>query len=367
LNASRVFIVVAGMGNFDWKLHRLSELDALIGTWFVNPARSVIISAKPGAPIDTCDTTQLQLNNLTADVLSRMVRFVRLWRRLGWTVPGVDKAIRAVGPDPNTPTLNNQVIVRLDHLGTLCSQLRLSVVQTLALWKPIDTAEPRSLYDNLFYNPATFKVPNDDFRLTADGKELADTNKALTDDAAVLQAVFRLNSDGFTLLAAKTDGRLNLANLSLIYRHALLAQRLGMTVADLLTTIDLTGLDPFQVDRSQDTLRLVEIIKAVGPSGFDIAQLDYLLRHRFNPAAPFVPTEATLAQILTDIRADLLKVDAPSDAEKQKLQRSAIVDRLATAIGLPADVIDDLLGRVKHGGEAAMQRFLELSTNSAQP
>ena len=154
-----------------------------------------------------------------------------------------------------------------------------------------------------------------------DGQELVAVSKLLMDQAAALQAAFRLSAANLALLAAKTDGRLNLANLSLLYRHAILARQLGLTVQDLLTAIDLTGHRPVPggplaghapVRRGQSTRS--------GPRTSTFPQLDYLLRHRFNPAASFVPTESTLAQALADIRAGLLKVDA-SAAEQQKLQQ----------------------------------------------
>jgi Tc toxin complex TcA C-terminal TcB-binding domain/Neuraminidase-like domain/Salmonella virulence plasmid 28.1kDa A protein/Putative peptidoglycan binding domain len=337
-----------------------AELDELVATWFINPTGAVTIAAKPNEPVETCDTTKLQVNGLTAEVLDRIHRFVRLWRKLGWTILEVDRALHALVPDPNTPVLTNEVLVRLDHLRALRSELRLSVAQTLALWKPIDTTEPRSLYRSLFYNPAVFTPQDEVFRLRPDGQELARTDTFLADQSAALQAVFRLNSDGLAFLIGKTDGRMNLSNLSLIYRHATLARQLHLTVQDFVTAIKVTGLDPFGANRSQNALRFVETVQAIRSSGFGFPQLNYLLRHRFNPPASFVPEDSTLTQILAEVRAGLLKVDAPTDADKQKLQESVMIDRVSAAIGLPADVTGKLLTLVTHGGETAQKRFSKL-------
>ena len=337
-----------------------AESDELVATWFINPGGTLTITANPDAPFDICDTTKLQLSGLTADVLDRMHRFVRLWRKLGWTIREVDRAVHALVPAPEPPVLTNELLVRLGHLHAVRSQLRISVVQTLALWKPIDTAEPRSLYRGLFYNPAVFKPQDDVFRLSPDGQELDRTDALLTDHAAAIQAAFRLNSADFSLLLAKTDGMLNLGNLSLLYRHATLARQLNLTVQDLVTAIELTGLNPFRVDRSQESLWFIETVRGIRSSGFDFQQLDYLLRHRANTAASFVPVESTLAQILTEVRAGLLSVEAPSDTERQKLQASAVIDRISAALGLSADVTGALLGRVAHGVDTALQRFLDL-------
>ncbi|MGH8524333.1 MAG: hypothetical protein ACREXY_08980, partial [Gammaproteobacteria bacterium] len=69
-------------------------------------------------------------------MLTRLYGFVRLWSKLGWTIGEVDRAVHALVSDPNIPVLTNEVLVRLDHINTLSSTLRLSVPQTLALWKP---------------------------------------------------------------------------------------------------------------------------------------------------------------------------------------------------------------------------------------
>jgi hypothetical protein len=342
-----------------------ADLEALLATRFINPTEAVTVAPKSGT-VDLCDTTTLQINGLTADVLNRLHVFVRLWRKLNWKIPETDRAICALSVDPSSPALTNRVLVSLDHLRSLRAQLQLSVMQTLAFWRPIDTTEPGSLYASLFYNPVVFKPQDENFRLRPDGKELAHTDKLLADHATALQAVFQLDAVSFALLVAKTSGALNLANLSLMYRHSTLARQLRLTVQNLLTAVDLTGIDPFQADHTEDTLRFVRAVTPIRASGFDLPWLDYLLRHRFSSAAAFVPPHSSLAQILLDVRAGLMKADAPTDAEKQNLQRSAVIDRVSEALGLRGDVAGDLLGRVVHGGATALQRFLELSTINAE-
>ncbi|MEA2163477.1 MAG: hypothetical protein QOK37_1604 [Thermoanaerobaculia bacterium] len=360
------------------------ELEALIATWFINPTATLVISARPGEPVATCALAKLQIDGLTQDGLSRIHRFVRLWRKLGWSMGEVDQSIRAFAPETDAPSLTDEILVRLDHLSAARSRLRLSIAQTLSLWKPIDTSGPGSLYARLFYNPAVFKPQDEAFRLGSDGKKLVHSDELLTAHAAALQAVFRLNSPSFALLAGKTDGKLTLANLSLLHRHAILARQIGLSVEDLLTAIDLTGIDPFLADRTQDTLRFVDVVTAIGKSELDLPQLDYLVRHRFNRASAFVPAESILAQTLTDLRAELLRIKAESDlkekhlretvaeddlpaalaaltGEQNKLRKSAAIDRVSGALAIPADVTGDLLQRVSHGSESALQRFLALS------
>ncbi len=274
-----------------------AELEMLLATWFVNPEQTVTISARPGASVATCDTNELQIDNLTAGALDRLHRFVRLWRKLGWTVLEVDRALRAFAPDVDAPSLTDEVLVRLSHLTALRSQLKISVSEALALWGAADPEEPQ--------------------------------------DETM--------------------------------RHAAMVKHLRLPDRDLSIALALTGLQPFEAIQSQDAPRFVEVVKAVRNSGFTFAKLDYLIRHQVNPAASFVPTESSLAQALSDVRAGLLDVDAESDVEKKKLQESLVIDRVA-ALALPADVTASLLRRVSHSGETALQRFLELrAVEEGQP
>ena len=337
-----------------------ADLDALIQTSFVNPKGAVSIT---GTPADTCDPRNLKITGLTADVRDRIHQFVRLWRKLGWTIADTDRVLRAFEPKLPTPVLTNEILVRLDHLRILSAQLHLPVVQALAFWSPVDTVEPGSLYDSLFFNPAVFRPQDDAFRLNPSGNELADLSQTLTAHGPVIQAAFRLNAASFVLLVSKTDGKLNLANLSLLYRHAVLARQLSLTVEDLLSVLDLTGLDPFTVATSQEAVQFVAIVQAVQTSGFSIPQLAYLVRHKFNSPAPFVPLDSDLAFTLEALRADLTKVAATGDAPdlKQNAATACVIDRISSALNLPGDVTSSLLGRLTYESDSALQRFLRLS------
>ncbi|MGD9846698.1 MAG: neuraminidase-like domain-containing protein, partial [Variibacter sp.] len=341
-----------------------ADLDAALATRFVNPGIAASIRPKSGAPLDTCDTTKLEVAGLAADLLDRLHRFVRLWRKLDWTISELGRVLDAIA-GANPPAIDNATLVRIDHLRSMAATLRLPLAVALALWRPIDTVEPGSLYRDLFYNPSVFKPQDDAFRLRADRQELAATDKLLADHAAALQAAFRLDPASLTLLIARTDGKLTLGNLSVLYRHAVLASQLGLTIANLLIATDLTAIDPFGIDHAQDTLRFVEAVKAIQASGFDIPQLDYLLRHRFNPAASFVPTDATLAQTLEGLRGALLAIDAASPSDWQAQARGIVIDRVAAALNLAGDLCGRLLERVMHGGESALQRLSALAETTA--
>src|SRR3989442_1133812 len=77
-------------------------------------------------------------------------------------------------------------------------------------------------------------------------------------------------------------------NLSILYRHAMLARSLRISVADLVTLKGLSGLDPFAPLKPEaitaladdhpftSTIRLLDAVDRVKASGYSIEELDYL-------------------------------------------------------------------------------------------
>ncbi len=319
------------------------QLVSVLATWFVNPDASLHLE-----PSNSCNTKELTVAGLTDASLSRLHRFVRLWRKLEWTMAEVDKAVHALAANASTPALTNELLVRLAHIVELHEGLKLPVLEVLSLFGPIDTAEPYALYSRLFQHEKFSKSVREIFRLRADGHELNDLTHSLTDQAATLQTVLRVNAITFSQLVAQTDGALNLANLGFLFRRGRLIQAFGLTFEDLLIATALTGIDPFE--SSQSTLRFVAIAKSVRSSGFGWLELDYVLRHRFQPPVPFVPSDQTLAATLTDVRARLLQLDPQApDTQVQNL----LLDRITAALGVPGALTGRLLV-----GEPAMDTLL---------
>ena len=147
-------------------------------------------------------------DGLTADVLSRMHRFVRLWRKLGWTDCGSgqgDSRVHARSRyavsderDPGQARPPRRRPFRIADHG--CASTR--VVETDR------HGRARIAVSSLFYNPAVFKPQDEDFRYDR-REELVHTDKLLP---TTRRAAGRIPPDpaAFALLVAKTDGALNL-------------------------------------------------------------------------------------------------------------------------------------------------------------
>jgi len=337
--------------------------------------------------------------------LIRINLFVRLWRKLGWTIEETDWALTALWPNANvmeemgTPTDEGEitdrwsaladrfktVLVYLAHLKYLEEKLkpgRGGRQKLLTLWAEMPSYGEKSLYSQLFLGPTLVKNDPDADTVFDDPFEKYLTNsdiklvKQLTgagDGAAgtdnrylsVLQGALGLTDSEIRLIISDAHSRpledaddilveetLSLANVSLLYRYGLLAKSLKLSVKDLITLNALSGLNPFtsletdsiatlgQDHPYNQTIRFVEIAGKIKESGFKIEDLDFLLRHRFDPVGKYravmdaLPTFlGRLASGIRDIGKELsswVSLPPSDDLMREKI-----------ALLLPADSADE--------------------------
>ncbi len=117
----------------------------LLETQFINPGQTIAL-----AGASACDITQTVISPLDDPTLSRILPFVRLWRKLGWSMSELDKVLQVFAP----AGITRGCLLALADLVRLQAQLNLPVTQLLTLWSAIDTDGRDSLYLGLFQNKA---------------------------------------------------------------------------------------------------------------------------------------------------------------------------------------------------------------------
>lgn len=118
------------------------ELLELLDTWYLNPETAAggrklfVRSSDPDRP-DTCETSKLKLESLdqttaldeaTASIIPR---FVRLWRKLGWSMRDLDKVITGL----DATNLDDLFLAQLSHVKRLEQMLDLPVPALLTFWE----------------------------------------------------------------------------------------------------------------------------------------------------------------------------------------------------------------------------------------
>ena len=323
------------------------ELIQVLQTKFVNPDGAIRIESADPLDLATCDTSKLVLTDaLDRPALQRARQFLRLWRRLAWSAHDLDRALMLFG-------LDGTLLVKLAHTKQTSAALGLEVRQVLSLWSNLDTEGEDALYPRLFLNASLLKPVDAAFRLQ--GGELA----IVAEDAAeakisrhlpAIAAALSLPASELASLAenALADDTLDLANLSTLYRHALLARGTQLSVADVLALQEIAGIDPFDAGHTEDALQFSRLAGRIRDAGLSVAELDYLLRHRATAESGLMPDEASIASILADIRTELQRIYSDTqnrdDPDGELLRKSLAQIRVPDT--LVGNVVDTLLGRI---------------------
>lgn len=356
-------------------------------TWAAGTFNQVLLLKDPDAGCSFDETLVVRADGTAAEPLTlvKLNLFVRLWRRLGWPMDDLDRALQTFAPahvpitDTTLGAVMRTVLVYLAHLKALDSQVNVgknSRQKLLTLWADLPTNGANPLYAQLFLtrtllrdNPA-FDDPLGNY-LTKPHIFLSTPGEK--DHLPALQAALNLTADEIrkvlnTVGKDVATAALSLANVSLLYRYALLAKALKVSVADLITLRAISGLDPFAL-LSQDaletladdapftkTLEFMRVVQGVKASRFTVADLDYLYRHRFDPVGTYRDaTDTTLAwfqSLVAELRRIAADYAVPDDADSL----SDDLLRQKMALVFAPDVGETLLGFWKDTREFAASK-----------
>ena len=394
----------------------LQELGKLAVTFNVSTAQleaelqaisfeGVLVLADPDAGCNFDLTTLRYANGDPADAVAllRINLFVRLWRRLGWSVEETDRVLQAFVPSNapfETAHLNKQplktALIYLAHLKAMDEKVRVgkqSRIKLLTLWSDITTTGKKPLYAQLFLTRGVLKsAPVFDHRL---GQYLSVVGVKLEDHLLALQGALGLTADdiGRILVDAGMSfdmADLSLPNVSLLYRYGLLAKALKLSVRDLIALKQLSGLDPFTQLHPEpladtpagvvppkkaiefdypfsQTLRFVEVAEEVKDSGLKIEDLEYLLRHRFDGAGKYRPNPGgtlalfkTLAEAVRAIRTEHAVPNDPGAMSEEVLRQKL-------GLALTPDVVERFLAMMNGTAEFTATKTGVQSANQLNP
>lgn len=278
------------------------EVQQLIALPLINPTGTVRIDNSSAE----CDTAQMSLTNLTVTRLGTMHRFLRLWRRVGWTMGELDRAIRttAIGGGK----IDMPLLPKLQTLDELRTTYGLTIDQLISLFGDLpttsDAVDTYSLYDTLFQNRSVTNPIDKALSISAlgDGPLVGAHKGSLLAGLGVTEA--ELVPLGLTDATVMT-----IANLSAAYRQVLLAGLLNQSVADFLLLRQLIPTNPFDLAANPaSTLLFIQQAQRLLGSGSSLSVLNYLLRFDDTPDAPIAPGETTIGTFLTGLLTTLKTV-----------------------------------------------------------
>lgn len=306
---------------------RQSDLTAIV-KWvqlYYPRITSIIVYEDTSANPDPCSAANLQLrytnnNPLQSADFVRLIRFIRLWQKLGLTVEQTDDILAALYPADLATNDEQQLdkgflklLPRIGFLYRVMDMLGLStdsLPQLLACWAPIDTTGANSLYASMFL---TTPVQDPAFKPDAAGELFTGDQKKLLDHEPALCAAFNLTGTEFsTIINApefKDKTALNLDNISAIFRIGWLAHTLQMSVVEFLALTQYSGLNPFApLDLSPSApaeppaIQFIRMVQAMSAAGLQPVQALYLIwNHDLNGKA--APPDSNVTNLAVALRS----------------------------------------------------------------
>ena len=206
-----------------------------------------------------------RIKNLSFETLDRLHRFLRLLRKTNWNIEELDLALNQLNNSSSTPNINETIITQLGILSGIQSKLGIPLETCSAICFAIPTKPTleggNSLIDVLF-NPADIissngAYPKDLTRLilpsliidkstpTAEYTPIRLMMGLHLSEVDLTQLIIRLAKPlGIIDLQSTSENKrgflLNLNNLSLLFRHAQLAELLHVSIDELFKLISLS-------------------------------------------------------------------------------------------------------------------------------
>ena len=275
------------------------------------------------------------MSGISTTTWQKIHRFIRLWRKLDWSIQEVDIVLTALGFSDFSTTVISQLSAVLD----VVKDTKLSPEQVAVFWGDINTLGDKSLYQKLFLNKAAQTI-HESFEADQWGHYLQDTTKIIADHKDSILAAFRITEDelnGIFNVAQLIDASgaksitendvLSLPNLSQLYRHVLLAKSLKIKVLDLVTLIQLFGAEPFSYYNTQtsayehidaaETREVIQLFNSVKPSGFKADELNYVVNKTVAADSKIGLDTAKALQAVKDLRGvfDTIELEHPEVPE----------------------------------------------------
>lgn len=287
---------------------------------------------------------------------------VRLWRRLGWTIEETGRVLHTFVPFEHL-TLSNigaamqTALLGVAHYDTLSGLLKTGAKGRPALvflWSELDDAR----YAELFLTGnADTRDPAFDHPL---GHYLTE-NLALPEHLPGLRAALNLTTVEIDHILADSGqnlptATLNLTTVSLLYRYKLLSGWLNLSITDLITLEGLSGLRPFtplhngtvtSIDQDHpytQTQRFVEVAAIVQDTGLSVADLDYLLRHRFDPVGQYRSAATPPLALMRSLAVEINRIRAEHAVPTDPLAFTDELLQQKLALVFPPDVVATFLG-----------------------
>lgn len=270
-----------------------NELDVLIKFKYINVDLNNIenISISKEQDPDELQDYIEKVKNLSKSRLDRIHRFIRLWRKLPWTLEELYLVFSSLINANYANTLNGDTVKCIATLRSIQVRLHVSVEELCGLWYLIPNTSVEegkaSLYERLFESKES---------LTGTPWLLAGLGISETDLLLLIEEL-GINLD--------ENSRLNREQVSLLYRYTRLANGLHISIEDLLHVASLQFPDAdMPISHIDHTRKLIDFLDWFKTTPLSIAELWFILKGEESSQVRYQISEKQILNLIKTIDDD---------------------------------------------------------------
>lgn len=298
-----------------------------------------------------CDPGRITIQGLNGSAAGRLHRFIRLYRRAGWPMRDLDRALHALAePDgAGAPLMDKRFLIRLSHVQRLCKRFNAPVPEILAWWSDLDVADynadhlprVRSHYEEVFER---------DMRSLSGGArlplaEVQDPGAgSVNDEREEISAALGIPSPELDLLITGLNigaDKISLSNLSLLFRHTSLSRRMGLSITNYLTYLAMAG-DPFLDEAGKPSslrsLAFLDRWDSFRAGGFSLEEIAYFIGGVDRSDRPNAADPGLISELRGKIAAGIL-----SSGLDVSQREAVLIQHFAQHFGIDPSIVDPML------------------------
>jgi Tc toxin complex TcA C-terminal TcB-binding domain/Neuraminidase-like domain len=351
---------------------------------------TIVLQENPQKETLTCDLSKAKLIRVGSEivgdvegVLERMHRFIKLWRKLGWSMLDVDCALSSqqlaeLLQSPNaleflsvidwTKTYLTQRFQLANHYQ---NTVQLNTIQ-YSDYQVEGNPAIKSLYEDLFLNKSLPDAP-EAFQLQANRKEIKGVDQECLLYQSHIAAACRLSIQDTQRLIAAGEPTLSLQALTRLFFAARAAHGARLSIWEFLELRALIqDIVPFQVSASTASV-VSDVAFAIMNAGMSPSEVIYLLSHK-KVANDSDTDSKNISFVLDGLRQALNTVTGGSPAvalERRSDLISIVEEKLANTLGFESRVMSRLLNdwilSSSSSASKAIDDFLDPAFVESQP
>ncbi|KAI8946085.1 hypothetical protein F4801DRAFT_565944 [Xylaria longipes] len=200
--------------------------------------------------------------------------FVRLRRKLGWTVHDTAVVLTTL-PNTDDGVITPEALNELAAVKRLADETNTPVTRLLPLWGTIDVYEPGSLYTSLFLS-SKLSPANVIFQADEHGQYLPSPAAKLSSNIAVVLAALQLPAAACDTIRTATNmsDELTIGNLSLLYRVSMFCKLISISPDQYPLFLSLGYTNHLASPRQ--TMQTVEQFRLLVDAGWTLEKLMFV-------------------------------------------------------------------------------------------